>query len=132
LGSLERHMARSKAADELGRRGEEMARSYLAERGYAFIERNWHRTTGEIDLVMREGIELVFVEVKTRFGDGAGRAEDAVSRAKARKLLTTCEWYVNEHPEIVHLVWRCDLIAITFSRTAAPEIAHYENAIVIG
>ncbi|HOW01581.1 MAG TPA: YraN family protein, partial [Rhodoglobus sp.] len=54
------------AKDALGRRGEEIAARYLASRGLAIVERNWRCPQGEIDLIARDGGELVFVEVKTR------------------------------------------------------------------
>jgi putative endonuclease len=125
-------METTNASAELGRRGEDLALEFLQDLGYRLIERNWRASSGEIDLVMREGDELVFVEVKTRFGEGAGRAEDAVSRSKVRKLLNTCEWYAMQHPDLADLFWRWDLIAITFSRNEKPELAHFVNAIVIG
>jgi putative endonuclease len=125
-------METTNASAELGRRGEDLALEFLQDLGYRLVERNWRATSGEIDLVMREGDEVVFVEVKTRFGEGAGRAEDAVSRSKVRKLLNTCEWYVMQHPDLADLFWRCDLVAITFSRNEKPELAHFVNAIVIG
>jgi Holliday junction resolvase-like predicted endonuclease len=81
---------------------------------------------------MREQDDIVFVEVKTRHGESAGRAEDAVPRSKARKMLAAGEWYITTHPECQELFWRCDLIAITISPVNPPEVAHYINAIVIG
>ena len=117
---------------ELGHRGDDLARKRLEAQGSVFLERNWHCRSGEIDLVMRDGEEIVFVEVKTRHGEGAGRAEDAVSRSKARKLLASGEWYIGTHPEHQDRFWRCDLIAITLNPGQPPEIAHFENAIFIG
>lgn len=125
-------MATPRPSAEFGRRGENYALAFLERLGYSFLERNWHCRSGEIDLIMREQDEIVFVEVKTRHGDGAGRAEDAVPRSKSRKMLAAGEWYINTHPEYEDLVWRCDLIAITISPMIPPELAHYINAIVIG
>lgn len=109
-----------------------MARQFLEAAGYEYVERNWHCRSGEIDLIMRDGDELVFVEVKARHGERAGRAGDAVTAAKARKLLAAGEWYVMQHPDYHELVWRCDLVAITLVPGRRPNIAHYVNAIVSG
>lgn len=118
---------------KLGRAGEGAARRYLEARGYRFIEANWHCASGELDLVMRDGDELVFVEVKTRHGDGSGRASEAITRTKARKLLQTGEWYVARHPQYTDTIWRCDIIAITLRWDGAvASIEQYENAIVSG
>ncbi len=72
-------MATARPSIEFGRHGEDLARTFLEALGYGFIARNWHCRSGEIDLIMRDGTEIVFVEVKTRHGERAGRAEDAVS-----------------------------------------------------
>jgi len=125
-------MITRKPTTELGRRGEDLARTFLERRGYRFVSRNWYCRSGEIDLIMLDGEELAFIEVKTRHGEGAGRAEDAVSRSKARKMLNAGEWYVSTHPEHQDRFWRCDLVAITLGPGEEPEIAHFINAIVIG
>lgn len=125
-------MATTRPSTEFGRQGEEIARSFLEGLGYAFVGRNWHCRAGEIDLIMRDGDEIVFVEVKARHGERAGRAEDAVTRGKSRKMLAAGEWYIMKHPEYHNLFWRCDLVAITVSAHRRPDIAHFVNAIVVG
>jgi len=122
----------TRPSTEFGRQGEDLAREFLEAKGYRFVARNWHCRSGEIDLIMREGDEIVFVEVKARHGDRAGRADEAVTRAKSRKLLASGEWYITTHPEFHDLFWRCDLVAITYGPGRRPEIAHYINAIVVG
>lgn len=117
----------------LGNAGEAAARRYLEARGYAFVEANWRCASGELDLVMRDGDELVFVEVKTRHGDVAGRASEAVTGSKARKLLKTGEWYVARHQEFADLIWRCDIVAITLEPNGAVRsIERIPNALVTG
>ena len=54
------------AKDDLGRKGEALAADFLTEAGMRVVDRNWRCSQGEIDLVARDGDELVFVEVKTR------------------------------------------------------------------
>lgn len=125
-------MATTRPSTEFGRQGEALARGFLEALGYAYVARNWHCRAGEIDLIMRDGDEIVFVEVKTRHGERAGRAEDAVPRSKARKMLAAGEWYITKHPDFHDLFWRCDLIAITVSAGRRPDIAHFINAIVVG
>lgn len=118
---------------KLGSAGEAAARRYLEARGYTFVEANWRCASGELDLVMRDGNELVFVEVKIRRGEAAGHASEAVTGQKARKLLKTGEWYVARHPQFTDLIWRCDIIAITLGLTGAVRsIEHIPNAIVTG
>ncbi len=113
-----------------GRAGELHARVYLEARGYQFIAANWQCQAGELDLVMREGPELVFVEVKTRTGTKAGRASDAVTTIKGDHVLDAAEWFLAKHPEYHDHVWRCDIIAVTLSKAAVVHsVEHFVNAI---
>jgi putative endonuclease len=117
----------------LGAGGELYARRWLEARGYGFVAANWRCPAGEIDLVMRDGAELVFVEVKTRRGERAGRAEEAVTPTKARRLLASGAAYVDAHPACADIIWRIDLLAITLGPTGAVErVAHLENAVFAG
>ena len=116
----------------VGNHGEDLARAFLEARGYRFHTRNWRCQAGELDLVMQDGDELVFVEVKARHGDRAGRAEESLSRTQSRRMLNAGEWYVQTHDDVSDLFWRCDLIAITFRFNREPEISHFINAIVAG
>jgi putative endonuclease len=115
---------------QIGRTGEQIAREYLEGKGLHTIELNWRCAAGELDLVMRDGDILVFVEVKTRVSAQAGAAEESVSVAKARRLLATGDWYVSEHPELDQLIWRIDLVALTMTRDGSVlRLTHIENAI---
>ncbi len=114
----------------LGRAGEGHARRYLESRGYVFLSANWHCPGGELDLVMRDDSELVFVEVKTRRGEGAGRPDDAVGETKARRLLLAGESYVAAHTEWHEAIWRIDLVAVTLRDDGAIDaVRHYVNAV---
>ena len=118
---------------KLGTAGEASARRYLESQGYAWVESNWRCASGEIDLVMRDGLELVFVEVKLRRGEDAGRAEEGVSVGKSRRLLSTGNWYIATHLELSDLVWRIDLLAITLDSSGKIErVTHIPNAVVSG
>ena len=49
-----------------GREGENLAKVYLEKKGYKFLDRNFKRIHGEVDLIMMDGDVIVFVEVKDR------------------------------------------------------------------
>lgn len=115
----------------LGQSGEALARRYLERMGFAFVDSNWRCRAGELDLVMRDGDALVFVEVKTRHGEEAGRAEEGISLAKGRKLLAAAEWYLSGREELQGMVWRVDLVAITLNgRGAVERLTHWPDAVV--
>jgi putative endonuclease len=114
-----------------GASGEAHARRFLEVKGYTFVASNWFCQAGELDLVMIDRTELVFVEVKTRRGEYSGRASESVSRSKATKLLTSGEWFIGTHPQYEDMVWRCDLVAITIHpKTGVATVQHEINAIV--
>ncbi|HET7094715.1 MAG TPA: YraN family protein [Thermomicrobiales bacterium] len=117
----------------LGAGGETFARRWLEARGFKFVAANWRCPAGEIDLVAQDGAELVFVEVKTRRGERSGRAEEAVTSAKARRLLASGAAFVAAHPAYADAIWRVDLVAITLGPSGAVErVAHLPNAVVAG
>ncbi len=117
----------------LGHAGERHARRFLEASGLTFIASNWHSRFGELDLIMQDGSCVVFVEVKTRHGEGAGRAEESISPAKARRIIAAAEAFLAEHPDLAHFVWRVDLVALTLSREGTvSRITHAVDAIVTG
>lgn len=78
-----------------GRVGEQMAASFLKERGYRVLARNERTPLGELDLVCRHGSEIVFVEVKSRSGEGYGSALEAIGPLKARRLRAAAVWWLS-------------------------------------
>lgn len=116
----------------VGTRAEQFVRAHLEAKGYRHLHSNWRALHGELDLVMEDGDELVFVEVKARRTESAGRAEEGVSKKQARILLRTGEMYSQEMNP-TNRIWRIDLIAVGVSANGSYEIlSHYENAIVVG
>lgn len=58
------------------------------------VERNYTSPHGEIDLVMREGDTLVFVEVRMRADTRFGHPAETIDAAKQRRLRRTAESYL--------------------------------------
>ncbi len=81
---------------KLGNVGEEIATTYLRERGYQVIERNFYIRGGEIDLIMLDEKTLVFVEVKTRTQTDFGSGIEAITRNKKRILRRTMQTYIEK------------------------------------
>lgn len=79
----------------LGKAAEDLAAKYLADNGYAIVDRNWRCSRGELDIVAREGDTLVFIEVKARLSSRCGRPEEAVSHRKQERLRTLALCYIN-------------------------------------
>ena len=88
-----------------------MASDHLKKQGYEVVDKNVRRPEGEIDLVALDGETLVFVEVKLRRPGGTGKATEAISEAKKRRMAELALAYSAEHPDLPQDL-RVDLIAI--------------------
>ncbi len=95
-----------------GRSAEERAEAFLRQRGYEIVERNARSVFGEIDLVAREGGDLVFVEVRSRADDSTGGAEETVGAAKQRRVARAAAVYLAERAPGFDTC-RFDVVAIT-------------------
>ncbi len=80
---------------QLGASGEKLAEEFLRQKGYRWLASNWRTKWGEIDLVMKDGMTLVFVEVKTRQdGQMFGAPEEAVNRPKRAHIIKSALAYL--------------------------------------
>lgn len=70
----------------VGDRGEKMARKFFQDRGFIIVAHNFRSRWGEIDLVLRHERAFRFVEVKFRRSLEYGSPQEAVVRAKQRKI----------------------------------------------
>ena len=112
--------------DELGKKGEEIARKYLKEQGYRILAKNWFWDHREIDIIARQGDQIVIVEVKTREGDYFEEPWEAVSTAKIRNIVEAAEaWLIQMQ---VDLETRFDVISIVFSDEVNYELTHFQDA----
>lgn len=72
---------------QIGMDAEQQARSWLQQQGLHHLASNWYCRLGEIDLIMRDGDSVVFVEVKYRRTRQFGGALASVTRSKQRKIM---------------------------------------------
>jgi len=79
-----------------GNEAEERACEILRKLGYEIVARNWRCRYGEVDIVARDGDQLVFVEVKARSNRSFGGPEAAVGRVKQRKILATAGQFLSQ------------------------------------
>jgi putative endonuclease len=73
-----------------GSLGEQMAVHHLEQAGMVVLDRNWRpdapELRGEIDIIARDGFEVVFCEVKTRRSAAAAAALEAITPRKVAQL----------------------------------------------
>jgi len=107
--------------------GERLAEKHLRRKGLKLLARRFSAPVGELDLVMRDGRTIVFVEVKTlsdrRFKD----PQDQVTPAKQRKLFRIAQWYLH-HKKLDDRPCRFDVTSVVIPREGEVEIEHFEDA----
>ena len=77
-----------------GALAEQQAEQYLQSRGLELVSRNYRSRFGEIDLIMRDGTSLVFVEVRMRRNAGFGGAAASINAQKQQRLILTAHQYL--------------------------------------
>jgi putative endonuclease len=88
-----RNMVRSNS-QRIGDLYEQRAWEVLQQAGCALLGHQLRCPLGELDLVVRDGQVLVFVEVRYRRSRLFGGATASISRAKQQKLLKTIDWWL--------------------------------------
>jgi putative endonuclease len=111
----------------IGKVGEDAALRYLLKKGYEFIGRNWRCAYGEIDLIMADKQQLVFVEVKTRRSASAEAAAAGMTRVKLERLVNTIYHYLDAHQHPAE-GWRLDLVTVNMFQSEI-VISHSENCL---
>lgn len=96
-----------------GLQAEARAESYLAKSGLRLVERNFLCKLGEIDLIMRDGATLVFVEVRFRKNARFGSALETVNINKQRKIVSAAQFYLRTHRTVTNPAVRFDVVGIT-------------------
>lgn len=112
--------------EELGKKGEEIAVAYLIKEGYKIMARNWFSDHKEVDIIAKQGDEIVIVEVKTREGDYFEEPWEAVSKRKIKNIVQVTDAWLNEKE--IDLETRFDVISIIFSDDVNYELTHFPGA----
>lgn len=96
-----------------GTAAEQQACVYLQQQGLILIKRNYQTRCGEIDLIMHDQTELVFVEVRYRRQARYGHALETVTTKKQHKIILAAQSYLQTYPAHASLPCRFDVVAIT-------------------
>ena len=95
-----------------GKRAEGIATTHLLENGLKLIEKNFSTKAGEIDLIMRDGIKIVFIEVRYRKNTKFGLPEETVTLSKQRKIIKAAQQYLVRKRLFDECECRFDIVAI--------------------
>ena len=107
----------------LGVYGETLAAQHLVRRGMVLLDHNWRCKAGEVDLVLRDGRDLVFCEVKTRRSVGRGTPQEAVTEQKAARMRRVAAAWIEAHDLHAPAV-RLDVVAVLAPRRGDVQIEH--------
>jgi putative endonuclease len=97
-----------RAAETRGRRAEAIAAWFLRLKGYRVLARRYKTPVGEIDLIVRRGRQIAFVEVKARPSHDA--AVYAVTPAAQQRIARTAAAWLAAHPGAAGLDLRFDVV----------------------
>lgn len=110
-----------------GQAAEQAACRWLETHGLRLIARNQRWRDGELDLVMRDGDILVFVEVRYRASNHYGGAAASITYGKQQRLIRAAGHFLATHPKLAQLPCRFDVITACGDPTA-PQIDWLRNA----
>jgi putative endonuclease len=117
-----------RAKDALGRYGEHVAVQHMRAAGLIVLDRNWRCPEGEIDIIARDGAELVVCEVKTRSGVSYGDPLEAITPTKASRLRVLAERWAQAH-RLTDRPIRLDVVAVLWQPTGGALVSHVKGAI---
>jgi len=96
-----------------GFKQENIALKFLKKRGLKLIEQNYNTKLGEVDLIMREGNTIIFIEVRYRRSSAYGSACESVTYYKQQKIIKASTVYLQRNNLYDRVNIRFDIIAIS-------------------
>jgi putative endonuclease len=124
---LARHLKKAKHL-ELGLKGEDQALDFLIKLGYQIEEINWQQGRAELDIIAKDGLILVFVEVKSRLNSNS--PEKAVTYRKQKLIVSAATQYqesINYEGEI-----RFDVITLVYDDFGEFTLEYFKDAFFPG
>ncbi len=116
--------AKRLAAFRLGVSAESVAAIFLGAKGYRTIARRWKSPVGEIDLVIKRGRLIVFVEVKAR--KDFDQAAESVLVRQRRRIVAAAQAWLAAHPEHAGYDMRFDAVLVSPGRMPQHIVSAFE------
>ncbi len=110
----------------LGRRAEDEAVSFFLSRGFSLVDRHWSCRSGELDLIIKRGSRLHFVEVKAR-ASARQHPLEAISRGKIQRLVRALEAWLAAHPDHEAFSYQVDAFCLWRDRFSRWQSAWVEG-----
>lgn len=125
IKKVNRYSKQMRTTKELGDKGEQLAIDFLLQKNYEMVSKNYRYKRAEIDLIVRKGNCIIFVEVKYRTGVGFGFPEEVIKGSKKKLIQIAAENYVIENDWNQSI--RFDIISI-IEKGNHLQIEHFEDA----
>jgi putative endonuclease len=125
-------MNKARTSARNGKCAEDLAAAYLAGQGLELLARNVRCKAGEIDLVCRDGVVLVLVEVRQRVRQDFGGALASVAPPKRRKLVRAARFLLHMRPAWRRSIVRFDVVGVQGNPCGSHEIAWIKDAFRAG
>ena len=93
-----------------GHLAEWLAAAWLLGHGYRLLARRYKTKSGEIDLIVRRGSMIAFVEVKARHSLEA--ADDAIDGRAEQRIRNAADVWLARHPDAAGLSHRFDVVLV--------------------
>ncbi|MFC1666609.1 YraN family protein [Candidatus Omnitrophota bacterium] len=117
----------SLARIDTGKRGEDLAVSYLKKQGYKIIEKNYKTKQGEIDIIGRHRGCVCFVEVRARNTRRFGLPEDSINRKKQTQIAKVALSYIKRFG-LEEENCRFDVVSVENVNSISPKLKLLRNA----
>ncbi len=117
----------ARETDDLGKKGEKIARNFLRRQGYRMRAINYSCPHGEIDIIAQDRKTIAFVEVRTLSSGKYGSPFEALSREKRRHVTRAARHYLHRY-RLEDQDWRFDFVGIILPENGPPEIELIKDA----
>lgn len=101
---------RREQAERFGRKGEFWAKIFLVAKGFRTLDQRYKTRYGELDLIVKRGQMLVFVEVKAR--QNKQSLDVAFESVRQNRIINAAQYWISENPEHQNRTIRFDVIGL--------------------
>ena len=109
-----------------GKLGEDTATTYLKDKGFSILDRNYRVKNAEIDIIAKDNDTIAFIEVKTRKSLRKGLPAESVNYTKQKKIISAAMYYIREN-NLNNVRLRFDVIEV-FDKNNSHELNFIPNA----
>jgi putative endonuclease len=110
---------------EIGDKAEAIAQQFVSKLGYQILDTNWYHGHLELDIVAKDGNELVIIEVKSRNGIRYEHPSEAITNTKIKRIVEAADAYIQEKD--IEQETRFDVITVIFIGQKF-ELEHFKDA----